>query len=86
MNFDKENNIPDVVNGKKDKVDLHPKPLASYYYTKEIICPKLGISSFDVSNKNQELAKTWNEYLYNFPRERITPNWPRNSNVFFDRF
>jgi hypothetical protein len=84
VNFDYTNNIPNIFMGEIE--ELHPKPLASYNYVKDVLCPKLGINNFDKNGENMKLAYLWNEYLYDNPRKKQEPSWTSMGKGIFNTF
>lgn len=58
----------------------HPTPISAYMYTKNILCPVLGIDNFDITGKEYELATQWQKFMYTKPKNRnenMSPKWPQ---------
>lgn len=77
------NNLPKIMKNPK-VIDLHPNPMAMYFYTKDILCPHMGYNGFDASNKLQSLSKEWSDFVCTIPRTNEEPRFPRHGKTMFD--
>lgn len=88
-NLNKKNTLPTIYNIHNSKVDLHPKPIESYFYAKEVLCPALEISNFDHDLTLFNLANDWTNYLsdpVNSFSGINSPLWPKNTPSTFECF
>lgn len=66
-------------------LDSHPTPLSAYMYTKDVLCPVLGIDNFDKLKNEHTLAAAWQQFLSLHPKIRLkhsVPDWPRVTQNF----
>jgi len=57
-----------LLNGVTAYKDSHPDPLSHYYFAKDKIAPKLGLTNFDPDNKIKDLAQEWATFMSILPR------------------
>ncbi len=87
--YELQNDLP-IVKKNYRTIALHPNPLSMYFYTKDILCPHLGFTNFDNSQKNEFLARKWSDYVCNIPRKKherqAEPRYPRHGKSLYVGF